>query len=86
MVGCEFDKAESVLIFWMEKSKSPELLPWNTLLMSTYCNLLINIKDSARVINLIDNKLEVIGSTFREFLVMVAIDDKQKLLAKSGVL
>jgi hypothetical protein len=86
MVGCEFDKAESVLIFWMEKSKTAELLPWNTLLMSTYCNLLINIKDSARVINLIGGKLEIIENGFRQFLVATEIDDKEKLLAKSSVL
>jgi hypothetical protein len=54
--------------------------------MSTYCNLLIGIKDTVRVVNLIDNLLGVIEVTFREFLEAAEIDDKEKLLAKSGVL
>lgn len=83
MVGCEFDKAEIVLIFWMEKSNCLEYYPWSMLLMSTYCNQLINIKDSTRVINLIDLRLKKFGQDLNSIIRKNDLDDTERLLSKS---
>ena len=83
MVGCEFDKAEIVLIFWMEKSNCLEFYPWSMLLMSTYCNQLINIKDSTRVVNQIDLRLKKFEQDLTNFVRKNELDDTERLQCKS---